>query len=1569
MSKYISIKGASANNLKNISLEIPHHALSIICGVSGSGKSSLIYDVIGKEGQRIFYDHFISARAQKMIKLGSPQADEINSLFAVVALNQRGGGVNPRSTLGTISGIWDLFRLLFARFASSEISNIIASRSLFSFNTSVGQCSQCKGLGLEDRIDPDLLIGDSSKTLREGALVLTTPKSYIIYSQVTMDELDKVCKAEGFSVDIPWKDLSEKNKNVIFFGSEKETVLFGKHTLESRLRWKGITAKPRAEGFYKGVIPVMEEILRRDRNPNILRFARSMSCSKCQGKRLNKNALSFLWKKKNIEDFHKMDIKELNQFFQKNQFDSISENNIVKRILEKTNALLNLGAEYLSLNRLASSLSAGEMNRIRLAAYSTANLRNILYILDEPAAGLHVQEQRKLMKVIRKLVDGGNTVLMVDHHEQILTEADYIIDIGPAAGEKGGEIVFSGEAKLFFNNKIPKSKTRSLLGQNLVLNNTKLNSEFFYIKNACKNNLKNIDVPFLKEAFNIISGVSGAGKSSLAEAVYEQMKQEKQDFKKVIFIDQKPFGRSPRSNPSTYTGLSDVIRDLFASENTAKEKAFSKRHFSFAVPGGRCEDCGGAGFKQIGMHFLGNVDILCETCNGRRFKKDVLEIKYKNKNIFDVLELSFDQALVFFNAEKKALRYIQAMISLGLGYIKLGQASTTLSGGEAQRVKLASELSKTIVSSVLYILDEPANGLHAYDVQILINALRNLTEKKHTIIVIEHDLRCIAQGDHIVEIGHGSGKEGGNLVFAGLASELILMKNSPTGKALSEFSSNEKINEKRKFKKDFDKKPLRFKKVETNNLQIDQLCLYPRKIYAVCGVSGAGKSSLLFDSIHAIANEEFTSGMSSSIRQYANIKGQPVLEEYSGLMPVIALEKKSAFTNPRSTIGTYTGIYELFRLLFSRFAKKNGKYCTHYSSAFSFNHEQGACMNCKGLGFEILCDSDKLVKFPENSLFNAAMNGSKQGKFYGDPQGQYIATLLAVGKKYNIDFSVAYMALTKEEKQIAMFGCGEEIFNVEWEYKRGKISGIHKMKIPWLGFCKLVDEEYSRKHTDNRGEQMLQVMSEKICPKCNAFRLEPERLEYKIRNIHIGEMLSMNSFELRAFISAKELMPKASENLCVEIIRRLDSIIQAGIAYASLDRLSSSLSGGEFQRLRLAGLLRSSLSGVLYVIDEPSFALSTSDAVGIKLLLKELHENGNTLLFIDHNPQMLELADEIIELGPKAGINGGRIISKNDGKKTINELQDIISKIKSLPRLEEKAIFIEKANIHNLEDLNASFPKNTLSVITGNSGSGKTSLLNYVINKSLTALRPVNCKSIRGMENFSSVLYVEQDVYAGSALSIPASYLDLLDTIRKLFAEKAKKDGKTLKASHFSFFTKDGQCPHCRGSGINKISMDFLSDVISTCEVCEGKRFNQEPLNVLIEEKNIADVLSFNIEELSDFLKRNLSVSKYKKIDKILKMCFLCGLSYLSIGQNMNTLSSGELQRLKLVKYIGSLSKENALLLLDEPGAGLHPKDMLKLLDLFDFLIKQGHSIICASHNEMIMKRAAYCFVLQENER
>jgi excinuclease ABC subunit A len=1207
--------------------------------------------------------------------------------------------------------------------------------------------------------------------------------------------------------------------------------------------------------------------------------------------------------------------------------------------------------------------------RIRLSNQIATGLRNVLYILDEPSAGLHPSDHHRLLKILRELVNKGNTVIAVEHDEQTMRAADHIIDIGPGPGNEGGEIVYNGPADFFLTNKIPNSKTSFALERKKAFpTEAKANDKYLSVQNANLNNLKNINVRFAEGGFNVITGVSGAGKSSLVMHFLNQTVKHKDGgtdvFRKVIFVDQSPIGRTPKSNPATYTGMSDAIRDLLAAQPESKKAGYKKGQFSFVVKGGRCEDCGGAGVQQMGMHFLGNVNVLCETCNGRRFTEETLAIQYSGKNIFEILELSVEEAHHFFSAEKKIRAYTSLLLELGLGYLRLGQPSTTLSGGEAQRIKLATELVKSSGGKILYILDEPTTGLHSADVDVLVSALRKLTQKGNTLITVEHHEDFILAADNIVDLGPGSGSEGGSLLFEGCPGEMLKSCKSPTAVELRNYLSAGHEMKKAETTNELAlESPIILEGVCTNNLQSVHAEFESEKITCITGVSGSGKSSLVCDTLYAESQRRFMDGMSSYIRQFIGKTGNPVLDSSHGITPAITVLKKNTVNNPRSTTGTYTGVYDLYRMMFSRISTGKDGLCTLLSSAFSFNHEAGACPACRGLGEKTVCNPQKLVTHPGKSLLDGALDGTKTGRFYGDPFGQYTATLRTVGTRYGVDFSKAFDALSEKEVMLAMRGCGDEVLEVNWNYKRGNVEGTHHFKGKWPGFLGLVEEEYHRKHADHRGESMLPVMMSEICTECKGHRINPKNLEYQIGELNIGELTCLSAEE------AVEWLDGLNQNkvftglggevfglLLPEIRQKLDSLIRSGLGYIQLNRKVSSLSGGEYQRLKIAGMMKSGLVGLTCILDEPSFGLHSKDTERMSSLIRDLYHEGNTVVMIEQSEQMLNLAHRIIELGPGAGKNGGKITYSGSGEDYIQYKPTMVERKLSQPG---PGIVIRGARANNLKNLDVEFPSNCFSVICGLSGSGKTSLLNDVIYESLITGRPVKCDSVLGREHFNKIVYIHQDVPSGSSLSTSLTYLGLSDAVRRIFSSTESARKKEMGSSHFSWQSKDGQCPSCQGHGGNPVSLDFWSDAWVVCDECSGSRYKPEVLAIEADGLNMAKLLNISLSELGIWFGKNAEPKDLKKHSMIFELAEKTGISHLPAGQALNTMSTGELQRLKLVEGLASAKAEKTLFLLDEPTGGLHTADVEKLLALLGELTEKGATTICVSHNDLLIQTAS----------
>ena len=929
----IVVKGARAHNLKGVDIELPKNKLIVMTGLSGSGKSSLAFDTIYAEGQRRYVESLSAYARQFLGQMDKPDVDTIEGLSPAISIDQKTTSKHPRSTVATVTEIYDYIRLLYARvgkpycpYHGIEIESqtvqqmvdrileleertkiqllapVISHRKgshekliedigkkgyvrlrvddeivdvnevpqldknknhtievvvdrlvvkdgietrladsietalelaegnltvdvingeelkfsenhacpicgfsigeleprMFSFNSPFGACPTCDGLGQKLKVDLDLVIPDKNKTLNEGAIEPWEPTSSDFYPTL----LKRVCEVYKINMDKPYKKLTDRQKNILMNGSGEKEIEF---TFTQR---NGGTRKRKM--VFEGVVPNIDR--RYHESPSeytremMSKYMTELPCETCHGKRLSKEALSVYVGDYNIGEVVEYSIKNALYYFENlklsDQDKSIADQ-ILKEIISRLSFLNNVGLEYLTLDRSSGTLSGGEAQRIRLATQIGSRLTGVLYVLDEPSIGLHQRDNDRLINTLKEMRDLGNTLIVVEHDDDTMRAADYLVDVGPGAGNHGGEVVSSGTP-----NKVMKDK-KSLTGQYLSGKKRievpeyrrEITDRKIQIKGAKSNNLKNVNVDFPLSVLTVVTGVSGSGKSSLVnEILYKALAQKINKSKvkpgnfdeikgidqldKIIDIDQSPIGRTPRSNPATYTGVFDDIRDVFAQTNEAKIRGYQKGRFSFNVKGGRCEACKGDGIIKIEMHFLPDVYVPCEVCDGKRYNRETLEVTYKGKNIADVLEMTVEEATHFFENIPKIKRKLQTLVDVGLGYITLGQQATTLSGGEAQRVKLASELHKRSTGRSIYILDEPTTGLHVDDISRLLKVLNRIVENGDTVVIIEHNLDVIKTADHIIDLGPEGGEGGGTIIATGTPEEIAQNKGSYTGQYL-----------------------------------------------------------------------------------------------------------------------------------------------------------------------------------------------------------------------------------------------------------------------------------------------------------------------------------------------------------------------------------------------------------------------------------------------------------------------------------------------------------------------------------------------------------------------------------------------------------------------------------------------------------------------------------------------------------------------------------------------------------------------------------------------------------------
>ncbi|WP_157492221.1 ATP-binding cassette domain-containing protein [Geothrix fermentans] len=1578
----IRIRGAETHNLKGFDVRIPRRSLTVITGVSGSGKSSLAFDTLFREGQRRFLETLPSFARQFVGGLARPAVRGLEGLGPAVAVGQRPSLSNPRSTVGTLTEGWDLLRLLFARLGSAP-EGVHPTRGLFSFNGEEGACPRCQGLGVEDRLDPDLLVADPARSLREGALRVSTPGGYLMYSQVTLPVLDDVLRAHGGSVDIPWRDLTDEARQVVLHGSDRLKVPYGKHPLESRLKWTGITARPRQEGFYRGLLPVMEEILRGKRNDSILRFVRSAPCPACQGARLRPEALAVTWQGRRIVDLAALTVKDLRATLASAQVpprEAAVLEPIRAGLLARCDLMVDLGLGYLALDRPAPSLSRGEAQRLRLIGLALGELRGLLVVLDEPSAGLHPSEVGRLVQVLKRLRDQGQTVVVVEHDALIARSADWLIDLGPGPGREGGQLLWSGPPADLLARELTDDATptqRWLAGALAEAPRMPrpLRSRL-RLEDLARHNLQNVRVDLHEGCLNVLCGVSGAGKTSLLEEAVARLREGRapgSPFRRIVAVDADPIGRTPRSNAATYTGAFDLLRDLFAASPEAKRRGFGKGHFSFNTAGGRCEACEGAGVQEVGMRYLGTVDQVCETCGGRRFHPEVLEVKVRDRSIADLLEGSVAEALGCFADQPRLRRILDALRDVGLGYLPLGQPATTLSGGEAQRVKLAAELARASAGPALIALDEPTTGLHAADVKVLLAAWDHLLGAGHTLLAVDNDLDVVRHADHVVELGPGSGPEGGRVVVEGTPADLAARRESLTGAALRAvpeppappFHPSEPP-------------PIELLGVRTHNLQGFDVTLPAQGFTVVTGPSGSGKSSLVFDTLLAEAQNRFADLVSPWARRLLPRRGGADLEAARGLQATLSVPPHAGRRNPRSTLATATELEERLRLLWARAGERPcpacgrpavGEHCPggHLLPAlwawdFSPRSEQGACPRCRGLGFLQRCDPERLVSHPDRPLEGGAMDGTRFGAYLGEADGQFVATLRHVAAQAGLDLSRPWRELGPAERELAMRGTGDTVHEVAWRYRRGKAEGVHLLKTPWPGYATLVEREYGRIHADPRGEELEALMMDLPCPDCGGERLREAARAVRFDGLRLPELMTRPvEAALAAFEKLDGRLPPRTlaltEDLRRDILDRLHALSEAGLGYLALQREMASLSGGEAQRVRLAAALGGSLVGVTYVLDEPTQGLHPRDVDRLGGVLRRLADAGNAVVLVEHDRSLIAAADHVIELGPGAGPEGGRLVTQGPPGELAEQPDSRTGALfrrspgvgTGQPWAGRPGVRVRGAHLHNLQGLDVTFPAGVLVAVTGVSGSGKSSLVREVLGASLRnqvqGRGPVGCAGIDVQADIRQVLSADQAAPGLAWNSTVLTLAGLGDPLRRRFAATPQAKASKLTAKHFSTAAPGGRCEACEGRGVLTVAMDLLPDVVVGCETCQGRRFKPEVLACRLEGRNIAGLLEASVAELAAVFAKDARLSgPLRALEEI-------GLGYLRLGQEGSALSEGERQRLRLAGLLAAPPERWAALLMDEPTRGLGFEDVDRLAAALRRLAADGHLVVAVEHD------------------
>lgn len=1157
----ILLRGGREHNLADIDLDLPHGLWTAVTGVSGSGKTSLVFDTLVREGRRRFLSSWSPKARQVLGKLGEAELDRLEGLPVPLAVGADRISRSERSTFGTLTGLSDLLRLVYARDGSGGPHR----RSAFSFN-STGACEACGGLGQNEVISRDKLVVHPERSIRDGALGPTLPSGYTVYSQVTVEVMDSLCRAHGFTVDTPWKALTEAQRTMIFEGTTRIKVPFGKHSLESRLKWEGITARPREEGHYRGLVPVMTETLRRSRNPNILRYAISETCGACGGSRLGPIGRTTRIDGASLPELSAEPLRVLRPRL--GELSSPVLDTLRADLDDRLARALEIGLGHLSLDRRSTTLSDGELQRGRLLNQLGLDLGGMLLAFDEPTLGLHPSAHPGLNRAFQRLLSLGNTLVTVEHHPDFVQAADRWVDLGPGAGPDGGRLMHDGPMPPApLPDALPERAGRS--GAPIRLVGARLHG-------------LNTDLELQRGVLNVISGPSGAGKTSLVfgtllpalrgeQGAYEAL--DGADGLGVLALDAKPLGRTPRSTPATYTGLFDLVRKRFAA------CGLTPSHFSHNHKKGRCETCEGLGVERVGLHLMRDVERPCPACGGGRYRPSVLEVSWRGYTVASLLQASVSEALERLSDEPGIGPMLAALDALGLGYLQLGRSTTTLSRGEAQRIRLARLLGGSAKPSMV-LLDEPDRGLHPSDLSRLLHGLSALVERGHTLVAISHHPTLWTAADRLIEVRDGRAR----VRTAPPAAPVLSAPRTPPPDRIQ------------------------LRGVRTHNLRDVDVDIPHRALTVICGRSGSGKSSLAVHTLAAEAQRRFAETLPFHVRRFLRRTRRPVLREATGLTPTVVLEQGRA---RGASVATASGIGELLRLLYARHAGL---------PASDFSTRRAGCATCGGEGTLRRCDPTQLIGDPSRSLEDGALT-TKPGRFFTEPHGRHLAMLRAAGVRTDLP----WRALEAAERELALRGSPHRVQGI-WTFSRGKRSGEHGFDEPWVGFIALVEAEATKRKGRKDAEAWFEPFRAEPCEVCSGSGLRAPAREVRRDGRSFAETLARP-------IATLDFEEDARTAPVVRRLReRIADLKALSLGHLPLGAAIEDLSDGETQRLRLAEALGGGLVGLTLVLDEPDAGLDAAGVYTLLQLVRTSVERGNTAILVSHDRQVIEAADHLIEL-------------------------------------------------------------------------------------------------------------------------------------------------------------------------------------------------------------------------------------------------------------------------------------------------------------------------------------------------
>ncbi|MGH7281460.1 MAG: excinuclease ABC subunit UvrA, partial [Polyangiaceae bacterium] len=1463
---------------------------------------------------------------------------------------------------------------------------------LFSYNSPLGACTSCKGFGRIIAIDWDKVIPDPSKPLSKNAIKAWSGSS----AEWERGVLETFCKKKKIPWSTPWEKLTKAQRDLV---------------IEGEGSWKG--------GKYPGVKAWFKWLEGRTYKMHVrvflARYRQYAPCPACHAARLNPTALAYRVGGMHIGQWHALSVSEARARLAEITPRDPQGKRVHEELAARFDYLEAVGLGYLTLDRQARTLSGGESQRAGLTTALGASLTGSMFVLDEPTVGLHASDVPPLTRAMRHLAEAGNAVVVIEHDRSVVSSSDRVVELGPGAGKNGGKILFDGPPeKIAEYNNLPTAKAWQREDERASNRATRKKAKrFLRLHGIEANNLQGVDVDIPLGVVCAVTGPSGSGKSTLVDDVVycavgralgdmglaRPAKHDRLEgidaLARVVLVDQAPLGRTARGNAATYTHAWDRIRARFAMEQDAIIRGFTPSHFSFNVPAGRCETCSGEGYETVEMQFLADVSLLCPVCRGRRFKQDVLDVKFRGKSIADVLEMTIEDAVDLFDPpgapsiERDAAlrRALAPVMRVGLGYLPLGQPLSMLSGGEAQRLKLARALSEES-KNTLYLIDEPSAGLHGLDTGIVIDALHALVEEGASVVVVEHDLDVIRAADWVIDLGPGGGPHGGKIVAEG-APEDVAKSDTKTGHALRDVGAKTHVTKSEMRATGPD--AISVHHAREHNLK-DVSCDIPRgKLCVVTGPSGSGKSSLAFDVIFAEGQRRFMETLTPYARQFLPTLPRPDVDKVTGVPPSIALEQRISRAGANSTVATVTEVAHYLRLLYAKAGEMHCPKCDALVAPLSPDDLFERLTKQRG-NKTIYSPAVRARKGTYLDLFvAAARTGVKTARVDGAIVAIAPPPKLAKTKEHTIDLIVHYgnpssFDRASFDRAIAWGAGGLRVANgppaakptkdeETWSTARSCQkcgAGVAEVDPRWFSFntkqgqCETCEGSGV---APGYGPQDARqgALGDSNAPKCKS--CGGARLATLPRNVRLfGERYhEFCARDVAGALAMTKAWKFSGRNAVIaeaphgELARRLQFIADVGLGYLALDRPASTLSGGEMQRLRLSAQLGSGLTGALYVLDEPTIGLHPRDTRLLLANLRALTECGSTVLVVEHDAETIAAADHVIDLGPGGGRSGGHIIAAGPATRVLSDERSPTAralretgKIQRPKRsIADRWTELSGATANNLKSATLRIPAGRMTVVAGVSGSGKSTLVRGVfypaVRKALglVADPPMAFEKLKGEKWHKRALAVDQSPIGRTPRSVPATFLGVFDEIRRLFASLPESKVRGYTPARFSFNGgAGGRCQACQGQGAIVAEMAFLPDVISPCEACGGARFEPATLDIRYAGLSIGDVLHLSAQDAADVFK------SHPKIARPLATLTDLGVGYVQIGQGSNTLSGGEAQRLKLAAELtAGVAHEPTLYVLDEPTTGLHLSDVKRLISVLDRLVERGDTLVIVEHH------------------